>query len=174
MKSSRFIGMFSSSTKKPVNESKVFLSESISKCLILVCIELCKRKQAARVLEEVKTKEGEKLTLLIENGTATMKILNEIIDTNVLWTCLVKELEKCLPLINKQATNAIIKDESLENLSNSISYLPTHHKKMMGALIPLMEALGEGNSLLAEKLLRDIASRVIEPSDTGRVEKITF
>lgn len=162
---SRLMGMFTLPKKN--DDKKLILNENISKGLILLCIELCKRKQAARVLDEIKSKECDKLLTLIENGNITSKNFNDIIDTNILWSCLIKELERCVPLISKEISNTIISDASLENISLAITNLPQHQKKLMGALIPTAEALGEGNPLLAEKILNDFGNRIIEPSNTG-------
>jgi hypothetical protein len=160
---SRIISMFS---KKPSssNETKSPLTEPICQGLIYLCIELCHRKQAARVLEEIKSKECEKLRQLIENGNLKSKYLSEIAETNIIWTCLIQQLDLCLPLITKPMTSEILQDDSVEAITVAISALPSHHKKLIGALIPTAEALGEENHRLAEQILREVGSRIIEPS----------
>lgn len=177
---SRFRNIFSS--KKPQESSsspsadpgtgggppKLHLNASISSGLILICIELCKRKQAARVLNEIpKSKEVEKICSAIQNGTATSSQLNDVINTDVLWTSLISTLDSCLPMIERRMTAQIIQDEKVESIALAITNLSPHHKKLMGALIPTAEALGEGNHLLAEQMLREISSRIIEPSASG-------
>lgn len=145
-------------------KSKELLNENVSNNLIKLCIELCKRKQAARVLNIVQnSKDCEKLKLLIHSSTVIPQQYGDIADTNILWTCLLHELEQHEPIICENITRQILGDDKVESIGVSISDLPQHHKKLMGALIPTAEALGEGNNLLAEQILREFGSRLIEP-----------
>jgi hypothetical protein len=146
--------------------SKLYLNENISKGLILICIELCKRKQAARVLNEIKSKEAEKICSAIQNGNVTSKQLNDIINTDILWTSLISTLDSCHPMIERSMTAQILQNSKVESIALAITNLSSHHKKLMGALIPTAEALGEGNHLLAEQMLREIGSRIIEPASS--------
>jgi hypothetical protein len=158
--SSRLMGMFSSQ-RFDEEKKKNPLSEAASKSLILLSIELCKRKQAARALTTIKTKDVDKLVSLLENGGNLTKSINEIADANIIWSSLLEVLLHSEHLISGDACAQIMTSSRPENVNRAVSGMPPHHRRLMGALIPMAEGLAENNTPIAEMILRELGAAII-------------
>jgi protein subunit release factor A len=160
----RLLGMFSKKSSFDKNSSD--LTKEIASKLELVVAELSKRRQSARTLDLIQSKEVIKLMTSIESGNVTPDSLSTIADANVLWSALAFTLREKENILSSDKTKGIM-ESSVNDMKELVAELPVHHKRLVSVLIPMIEILGEDNVVVAERMLKEIGNAIASQTNTG-------
>ena len=147
---------------KSSQEKTIELSDKTISKLISICCELSARRQSARTLDLINSKEVDKLIIAVNSGSVSLNSLSDIADANVLWSTLVNTLRRCEKIITTDMANA-----TRDGLSDQISDMPFSHRRLMGALVSMIETLGENNVSVARTMTTEIGTAIISPGSDG-------
>lgn len=140
------------------------ITEEIAKGIIMLCLELAKRRQSARTLNIIKAREISKLVSVVESGNISPGTLSAIDDANVLWSSLITALKNHDAIITPEISEAL-QSNSSGQLRDLIHAMPLHHKNLIAAVILTIESLGDDNTALAKIMFKELGSAIISPGN---------